>query len=1111
VDALPTGTVTFLFTDLESSTRLWEEHPEAMRDALARHDALLREAIEARGGHVVKSTGDGLHAVFVTAGAAVEAAVAGQMGLGRQSWGEVGPLRVRMALHTGIAEQRGGDYFGPVLNRVARLVAVAHPGQVLCSQATADLVRDSPSPPVTLLELGRHRLRDLARPELVFQVADPELPGDFPPLRSVDAFPGNLPTERTTLIGRTRELASLAGVLEQHRLVTLTGVGGVGKTRLAVQLAANVLDRLSDGAWLVALASIRDPALVPSAVAAALEIVEHPGRPVTETLCDAIGSRELLLVLDNCEHLIDATARLVDVLLDACSALRIVATSREALGVEGEQTWPTPSLRLPARDGASLVDVAQTDAVALFVERARAVRPDFELSPANANSVTALCSRLDGIPLAIELAAARISALGPQDILERVDRRFLLLTGGSRTALERHQTLQAAVDWSYDLLEEREQRFFERLSVFAGGFSLEGAQAVAAEEGDGELEVLDLLGSLVAKSMVVAEGSGASVRYRLLETLQQYGRDRLAATGEVAGIRGRHAQHFLEFVEGLRPMFFSPDQVVAWDRMSLEIDNWRAAFAWILETGDAAAALRMAAATFAGWHDTGEMLRFREAALAAATGLPEADLVEPLAVTAWSALQAGEHTLARDLAEGSLTSAGNARLGPHELALEVLGLASFWRNDPEGAIAYLEQSVSVARDIDDGSPSSQFRLGNVLGSLAFVLAQAGAIERAIAIGEEAVDIARKLRVPTLLSGTLFNLALAYRSADPERAAHLLDESLESSIGARWPYGRSWVLLAAGQVRAARGDHAGALEAFVEVLTLSRKSGERFIVPIALQGMARALRQVGRLSESARLLGASQGLAERLAIPGASADVAARDRAAVRLRQLLGDEQFEAEWEAGRAMSFEAATRAALQSAKHLDDDPARSAAASLPHRNQFHCEGDTWTITYDGRTVRLRDAKGLRYIARLLAEPGREVHVNDLAARGTGGEAVPASGSGGEVLDASAKADYRQRLAELEAEVAEATEWNDTERVGRAQAEIDALTDQLTGAYGLGGRARTMSDPVERVRKAVTNRIRDSLDRIAAEHKSLGRHLANSVRTGTFCSYTPEGPTAWEL
>jgi predicted ATPase/class 3 adenylate cyclase len=903
---LPTGTVTFLFTDLESSSRLWEEHPEAMKSALERHDVILRDAVEGHGGQVVKTTGDGVHAAFGRADDAVAAAVDGQRALDAERWAETGPLRVRMGLHTGTAEMREGDYFGAALNRAARLTSVAHGGQVVVSQATADLARDALPDGCELVDLGEHRLRDLSRAERVYQVTAGGLERDFARLRSLEAFPGNLPVERTALIGRTAELARLAEVLDEHRLVTLTGVGGVGKTRLAVQLAADVLDRFPDGAWLVALESIRNPELVPSVVAAALEIAERPGRPVSEMLRDAIGSRELLVVLDNCEHLLDASARLVDGLLDACPGLRMVVTSREALGVEGEQSWPTPSLGLPDAE-ADLEDVAEAEAVTLFVERAQAVRPDFELSPANAAAVTALCARLDGIPLAIELAAARVGALSPKDILERIDQRFLLLTGGSRTALERHQTLQAAVDWSYDLLDADERRLFERLSVFSGGFTLDAALVVAANKGAGELEVLDLLGGLVAKSMVLAEGSGASVRYRLLETLRQYARDRLAATGDAAATRARHARYYLQFAEALRPSFFGADQLAVWDRADAEFDNLRTAFNWMLETGDGAGALRLVG-TFFGTGDTGEVLRMRLAALDVAATLPPGEQAEPLAWTAFAAIGAGEHTRSSELAEASLACARDASIAPSSRAFEALGLVAFWHSEPTPAVENLERAVAQARQTDDGSPEARSSIASALMQLCFVLGQVGERNHAIAVGEEALSIAREIGMPTLLSAALFQHALAYRSTDPKRAARLVDESLEhsASIGARWPYQRAWTLIAAGQVRGTLGDHDRSLDAYAEALTLARQSGDRFFVPLALQGIARALRHQNRLDDAARLLGASQHLTDQLRIPGGPADVASRDRATARLRELLGAERFDAEFEAGIALSFDAA-------------------------------------------------------------------------------------------------------------------------------------------------------------------------------------------------------------
>jgi predicted ATPase/class 3 adenylate cyclase len=913
---LPTGTVTFLFTDLEKSTRLWEEHTEAMHDALARHDALLREAVEEHGGHVVKTTGDGMHAAFPTAEAAVEAAVGAQLALGRQRWGDVGPLRVRMGLHTGVAEQRAGDYFGPVLNRTARLAEVAHPGQVVCSRATTDLVRDSLPAPIGVTELGLHRLRDLSRPEVVFQIAHPDLPADFPALRTLDSFPGNLPTERTPLIGRTTELARLARLLERHRLVTITGVGGVGKTRLALQLAADVVDRFSDGAWLVALASIRDPTLVPGTVAEALGVPERPPRTLIDVLCDAIGSRQLLLLLDNCEHLLDPTARLADVLLDACSHLRVIATSREALGVEGEQSAPTPSLALPAADvPASLEEIAEADAVALFVDRARAVWPEFEVSADNASAIAAICRRLDGIPLAIELAAARVSALGPQDILERIDQRFLLLTGGSRTALERHQTLQAAVDWSYDLLDDTERRLFIRLSVFAGGFTLEAARAVTADENTNDVEVLDLLSGLVAKSMVIADRSGSSVRYHLLETLRQYGRERLAGEGDVEATRDRHARYYLELEDTLIDRFFSPDQIAIAEQRLAEFENRRAAFDWWVERGEARLALRLAVVLRGptSWGTAGETLRRFEVALALAATLPPAERVVPLGAAAWTAVTAGEFTRATELADESIACAQQADVAPDPFAFNARGLAAFWRGDRARAIEATERSVQIAREADDGSGQRMTQLSAMLQQACFVLSQCGEAERAISLGEEALAVAERVGAPFLRGQTRFFLGLACRSSDSERAARLLDESLAlPSMPGESTAGVVWTHVAIGELRSELGDHSAAIAEFAAAIEASRQSGDRFALPTALQGMARSCRQLDQLHDAARLLAAADGLAEQLGSTGGPAALIARDRAAGRLRELLGEASFEAKWNNGRGLTFDEAIALALE-------------------------------------------------------------------------------------------------------------------------------------------------------------------------------------------------------
>ena len=503
---LPTGTVTFLFTDLEGSTRLWEQYREAMPGALARHDEIVRSAIAAHGGQIVKSTGDGFHAVFVDAARAVEAAIEAQQALGNEAWSAPGGLRVRMGIHTGAAEFRGGDYPGTAVNRAARLMDLAHGGQVVCSHATADLAGDLVAEGVAFLDLGKHRLRDLSRAERVFQAVAPGLATEFPLLRSLDTLPGNLPLQLTSFVGRADELAAVARVLAESRLVTLTGVGGVGKTRLAMQVAAELLPQFADGAWLCELAAAADGVLMAHTVADAIGARQRDGRSMADSVVEFLRDRELLLVFDNCEHLLGDAAELTSAILRQCPRVRVLATSREALDVMGEQVVRLGSLPIPPVV-AKLSVVTSSEAVRLFVDRATSARSGFTLGGANLDAVAEICRRLDGIPLAIELAAARVAAMTPADISAHLDERFRLLTGGRRSRVERHQTLRATLEWSYGLLDATERAVFDRLGVFVGSFDADAAEAVV---GDDELEhwdVLDALTGLVRKSMIVADAA----------------------------------------------------------------------------------------------------------------------------------------------------------------------------------------------------------------------------------------------------------------------------------------------------------------------------------------------------------------------------------------------------------------------------------------------------------------------------------------------------------------------------------------------------------------------------------------------------------------------------
>ena len=533
----PTGTVTFLFTDIEHSTQLWEEQPGWMPHAFARQEAVIRAAVAAHDGVVYKMIGDAFQVAFATAPAALAAACDAQHALAAEDWGGPGPLRVRMALHTGVTEERADDYVGPALNRVARLLALAAGGQVLLTQATYELVRDHLPPDARLLDLGAHRLKDLVRPEQVYQLVTPRLPASTQPLPSLDAFPHNLPLQVTSFIGREKEIAAVKRLLLAERCVTLTGPGGTGKTRLSLQLGAELLELFPDGVWLVELVALSDPSLVVGAVAQTLGVRESSGRPLLSLLSNYLRGKDLLLLLDNCEHLVDACAHLVSHLLAAAPTLFILASSREALGISGEVAYRVPSLSTPdMRHPPPVETLTQYEAVRLFIERAETVLPGFAVTRENAPAIAQICHRLEGIPLAIELAAVRVKLLRPEQIAARLDDRFRLLTGGSRSALPRHQTLRALIDWSYDLLTDPERTLLRRLAVFAGGWTLEAAEAICAGDGLEGVEVLDTLSQLVNKSLALPDcEAGDEARYQLLETIRQYAREKLLDVG--AGTR----------------------------------------------------------------------------------------------------------------------------------------------------------------------------------------------------------------------------------------------------------------------------------------------------------------------------------------------------------------------------------------------------------------------------------------------------------------------------------------------------------------------------------------------------------------------------------------------
>jgi predicted ATPase/class 3 adenylate cyclase len=893
--ALPTGTVTFLFTDLEASTRLWEEFPDAMRAALARHDEIIRDAIAARGGHVVKMAGDGAHAAFGTAGDAVHAALDAQLGLQRERWGETGALRVRMGVHTGTAELREGDYFGAEVNRAARLMAVAHGGQVVCSQATADLARGMIADGCVLVDLGEQQLRDLQTPERVFQLTHADLPAEFPALRTLDAFPGNLPVQVTEFIGRDRELVEVAKLLGRARVVTLTGAGGVGKTRLALQAAAEALPHYADGGWFVDLAPIDDAAFVPTEVATTMGLPEYRQGSPEEALVGALARRHALVILDNCEHLVDAVARLVDLVVHRCPAVTVVATSQEGLGVDGEVTLAVRPLR-------------GEEAERLFVERAAAVRHGFEVTAEVEDTVAELCRRLDGIPLAIELAAARVASMSPAAILERIDERFRLLGQGRRTARRRHQTLRAAVDWSYGLLREPEQLVFERLAVFAGSFPLAAAEAVVADGDVDALDMLDLVSGLVAKSMLQLEERFDQDRYRLLETLRDYGLEHLAGRGDLERLQRRHAAYYLELAEEAAPRFVGSDELPWLNRIDDELSNLRAALTFLRDGGDHAAYQRLACALSRFWWMEGlyrEGLAWLTSALALGPSDPSRERAEALAIAGEAAIMLDRYGEAFALIDDSLACSAAAGQTPSPVAFLALALAALVQNRPADACRFSEEAVAAAH-----ADSDPYQLAQALSFAGNIIGLSDEGPHALELTDEGLTIARALGNTGQLSFALQCAGTIRSRTDPATAIELLAESFDLP-GTQLRYGaRGSVFSFKAVAHIKLRQYPAAAHELCLALPMLQEAGEPYQQAIALALAAsvlsrpnpdyavRLLALIDRLRDDGRFLGAPRDLESQALL---------RDR----LHDRLDPIRFATLWAEGRAMTCDDAVAVAL--------------------------------------------------------------------------------------------------------------------------------------------------------------------------------------------------------
>jgi predicted ATPase/class 3 adenylate cyclase len=906
-------TLTFLFTDIEGSTALLRRLGEGVyAQLLADHHRLIRSGLAAHSGEEAGTHGDAFFAVFSSPRACVAAVTQIQQAIETHPWPAGEHVQVRMGVHTGEAAQTVTGLVGLDVHRAARVAAIAYGGQVLLSETAAALVRDSLPPGTALRDLGMHRLKDLGRPEQIFQLDAAGLHAEFPPLRSLGnpALPNNLPAQLASFIGRERELSEVRALAGSSRLVTLTGAGGSGKTRLSLQAAAELLDGSGDGVWLVELAAVSDEDAVAPAICAALGIAAQPGRPALETLLDALGPQDVLILLDNCEHVIDACAKIADAILRRCPRTHLVATSREPLGIDGETTYRVPPLSLPGPGDGGPLTSGSSDAVTLFVERAKERGVNLPVDDETAALMVSICARLDGMPLAIELAAARLRSLSLGALHDRLDQRFRLLTGGSRAALGRQQTLEATVDWSYSLLSSAERALLRRVSVFAEGFDLDAAENVCGFGDIEVLEVTELLGSLVNKSLVGAEPAGSTLRYRLLETIRQFAAERLVQIGEEqAAVAAAHCQYFLDLAEAAAPHLDGPDQGRWFARLDAEQANLRRA------AGHAAS----------DPEGTTQVLRFGVALhdywMARSRAKEELGLLGPV-------LERAD--------PGTDPRMFGTVLAHAALAARPVDLAT--------AQQLGERAVEFARQLDD-APILIESLAALCGTYYF----AGEPDRGLPLGEESVERARRLGDDVLLAASLAGYLLCSDLIDPARSEQLFAEAIACTERSGDQLLSSFVhnnaavhALRAGDIPAARahleqaqaamqatgsashhvvvnlgwvlrqgGDPQGALARFEEGLRVSRRLGERSGIAYATLGLACVAADLGDSHRAAELHGAAQAFSDRTGEPWQDPEAGYRQRSLEEVRASLGEQRFERAYARGMTLGLDQALDLAL--------------------------------------------------------------------------------------------------------------------------------------------------------------------------------------------------------
>lgn len=1083
------------------------------------------------------------------------------------------------------------------------MCAAAHGGQIVLSAAVRSAAHSSLPDRTDLRDLGSYRLKDFAQPQHIYQLVHADLPADFPPLRALPTALNNFPAERTSFVGRTHEVREVLELITTTRLVTLTGPGGTGKTRLSLQAAAAAVDRFPDGAWLIELASLSNPSLVSGRIASVLGIRQQSGRPIEDALVEACAAKRMLLLLDNCEHLIGACALIADRMLRSTGSLFILASSRQPLAIPGERVWAVPPLTRPDdADAVSDEDLERFDAPRLFVERALQADPAFELGDDDARHIASICRHLDGIPLAIELAAARIAVLSPSQIADRIHDRFSLLVGGPRGAPERHQTLRATIDWSHDLLTGDERILLRRSAIFPGGLTLDSAEHVCAFGEMPHGEILEVLTRLVNKSLLSIQRAGGAVRYQLNETTREYALERLDEVDEREQLSERLMAWAVDVAQTAKPHLRGPEQKLWLDLLDTEIDNIRAALSIAASCGHAETALSLASGLLRYWMVRGSWSEGQEwlrSALDLDQDVPPALRLDALRSAGVLADLVSDYDLALsyhesqlslarasgdplEIADALLDLARNAyRRGEmgraKPIALEALGLIQLSGDkdalarglemlaqaDPAEARRLLEQALIITRAAGDSEMVAGvlMRLGVILMFQGEFAASRQALEESLSISQQ-IGYARYVARCTQSLGEL-----AAVQGDVDGGAELLREA-----GRLWPSvghqsAMAEVVRDLGQLALWRGDIPTAASSLSEALTRFRELGMRQFegwtlrdlgllalrtgdvddaetllsqalqtaaslpephgIASSLEGLASVRIACGDAAAAARMLGSADAIREAAGMPLFAAERSAVDDAAAAARNALTEEGFGAAWAEGRATRLEdllagVASSPGTEPSRIAFDHRASSRSTTrTAHQAIFRRDGEYFTIAFHGPPFRMRDSKGLRYLARLLASPDREIHVLDLV--GTGGAAnaaksgeVPSSlahSDAGELVDAEATKAYRRRIADLRDDLLEAEEFNDDARATRARDEIEFLTRELAAGMGLGGRHRRAASTAERARVNVTRAIRLAIRNIARTNPDLARYLDTTVKTGTYCSYRPDTrfPTAWVL